>query len=111
LFLAYEFISSLLLFTDISSSTKLTETVQSSISVPEKALNFEAESSSKGSGHGTSVFGEVGAVTRAKDYISCAADDMLPSEDIVSGGFQWRTPLVVLSACNTSRGQVNSVSC
>lgn len=52
-----------------------------------------------------STFGELGVVTRSAGYRSSAADDMLPSEDIVKSGFQWRTRLVVLSACNSSRGQ------
>jgi len=56
-----------------------------------------------------SAFGEVGSVARAADLKSTAAEDMLPSEDIVKGGFQWRTRLVVLSACNSSRGQVRIV--
>lgn len=106
-------VPSLLFFTDISSSTPdLMRTSESStLHVSEKELSFEAEPSSKSVGRGTSAFGEVGAVTRGKVYSSSAADDMLPSEDIVRGGFQWRTPLVVLSACNTSRGQVtNSLS-
>ena len=49
-------------------------------------------------------FGEVGVVTRATDFKSTTAEDMLSSEDIVNSSFQWRSPLVVLSACNSSRG-------
>lgn len=69
---------------------------------------MEAASSADGERQG-SAFGEIGAVTRAADFKSAAADDMLSSEDIVKGGFQWRTPLLVLSACNSSRGQVTHI--
>jgi hypothetical protein len=46
-------------------------------------------------------------MTRAEGCSSSAAEDMLPSEDIVKGGFQWRTHLAVLNECDSSRGEVN----
>lgn len=74
----------------------------------EPEIKSEAQPSSVDEIRHASSFGEVGAITRApSDYRSSAAEDMLPSEDIINGGFQWRTRLVVLSACNSLRGQVN----
>lgn len=82
-------------------------TNQSQTAESEKELKSEAQSSRVGEFRPASAFGEVGAVTRAPDgYRSSAAGDMLSSEDIIKGGFQWRTRLVVLSACNSLRGQV-----
>ncbi|KAG0504744.1 hypothetical protein M758_N021900 [Ceratodon purpureus] len=74
---------------------------------PELEQQFTSEAATI-SGDGErfgSAFGEVGAVMRAEGCSSTAEEDMLPSEDIIKGGFQWPTRLVVLSACNSSRGQ------
>jgi hypothetical protein len=83
-------------------------TGQSHTSVLELEFRSKAAISRYGERQG-SAFDEVGAVARAADLKSTAAEDMLPSEDIVKGGLQWRTRLVVLSACNSSRGQVERV--
>jgi hypothetical protein len=56
-----------------------------------------------------SVFGEVGVLTRDYGFESSSSsgeDSMLRSEDIIAIGLQWPTCLVVLSACNSSKGQV-----
>lgn len=59
-----------------------------------------------------SAFGEVGVVIRSCTFknstSSCSGKEMLQSEDIIATGLQWPTCLVVLSACNSSKGQVPS---
>ncbi|KAG0608914.1 hypothetical protein M758_8G142700 [Ceratodon purpureus] len=75
-----------------------------------RALEQEAVPSTSRDGEKLqSAFGEVGIVTRNysfKSFTSISGKEMLQSEDIIASGLQWPTGLVVLSACNSSKGQV-----
>ncbi|KAG0564867.1 hypothetical protein KC19_8G146300 [Ceratodon purpureus] len=75
-----------------------------------RALEQEAVPSTSRDGEKLqSAFGEVGIVTRNysfKSFTSISGKEMLQSEDIIASGLQWPTCLVVLSACNSCKGQV-----
>ncbi|KAG0600448.1 hypothetical protein M758_11G035000 [Ceratodon purpureus] len=76
---------------------------------PTSTASDNGASSSGGAGGKSTnenVFCEVGSVSKRRSGDTPPCSKFLRSEDIINCGIEWRAYFVVLSACNTSRGQV-----